>query len=818
MYQLALSESVTRITLSFENQTLNTKPNDPGALIGKPMTRKEDLRLLTGRGRYSDDVSLPQQAYAAIVRSPHAHAEILSIDAGAALALPGVLAVYTFADLEADGVKPIAPDYTFMGPVEVQRTMPDVVLENIDGSPMYDSPYHLLARDRARFAGQSVAMLVAESAMIAKDGAELVAVDYATLPAVTDTRRAAKPDAPRLWEHAASNICLDSEHGDKAGTDAAFEKAAHVVRFETWISRVTGVPMEPRTAVGVYDAASGRYTLYAGSGGTNRQKMEIAGILGVTPDKVRVVAWDIGGNFGTKNSLYPEFPLLCWASRKLGRPVKWTCERSEGFVSDYQGRDLAVDAELALDAEGRFLALRLSNLSNLGAHVASIIPLRKGVTMMTGQYRIPVAYVRARGVLSNTPATIPYRSAGRPEAIYILERLIELAARRTGIDANELRRRNLVTQHEQPYRNAAGVTYDGGDYVRSMDIALSISDWAGFPARREQSRRRGMLRGIGAANYIEITMGFPREWSQITVRPESRDEGEIEVVVGTLSSGQGHETSFTQCVSDWMGVPFERVRLVQGDTDRVPVGGGSHSGRSMRMAGFVMGKASQAVIERGRSVAAHLLEAAAADIEFANGRFAVKGTDRSIGLFEVAVAAVSSPDMPEALQGPLGAQHEELFKVGGFPYGTQICEVEIDPETGVVQIVRYTAVDDVGRAINPLILDGQTHGAMVQGAGQILGEHCHYDPESGQLLAGSLLDYPLSRADQFPSFVTELMEIPSPSNPLGVRAGGEGGTTPALAVVTNAIVDALSGLGIEHIEMPATPDRVWRTIRQARAR
>lgn len=791
---------------------------DSAALIGKPVTRKEDLRLLTGKGRYSDDVSLPQQAYAAIVRSPHAHAEILSIDASAALALPGVLAVYTFAELSADGIKPIAPDYTFMGPVEVQRTMPDVVLENIDGSPMYESPYHLLAHDRARFAGQSIAMVVATSAMIAKDAAEAVVVDYRTLPAVTDTRAAAKPDAPRLWEHAKSNICLDSEHGDKAETDAAFAKAAHVVRFETWISRVTGVPMEPRTAVGAYDAASGRYTLYAGSGGTNRQKMEISGILGVPPDKVRVVAWDIGGNFGTKNSLYPEFPLLCWASRKLNRPVKWTCERSEGILSDYQGRDLAVDAELALDADGRFLALRLSNLSNLGAHVASIIPLRKGVTMMTGQYRIPVAYVRARGVLSNTPATIPYRSAGRPEAIYILERLIELAARRTGIEANELRRRNLVTQSEQPYRNAAGVTYDGGEYVRSMDIALTLSDWAGFPARREQSRQRGMLRGIGLANYIEVTMGFPREWSQVTVRPESREEGEIEVVVGTLSSGQGHETSFTQCVSDWMGVPFERVRLVQGDTDRVPVGGGSHSGRSMRMGGFVMGKASQAVIEKGRAVAAHLLEAAATDIEFSKGRYAVKGTDRSVGLFEVAVAAVSSPNIPEALQGPLTAQHEELFKVGGYPYGTQVCEVEIDPATGVVQIIGYAAVDDVGRAINPLILDGQTHGAMVQGAGQILGEHCYYDPESGQLLAGSLLDYPLSRADQFPSFVTELMEVPSPSNPLGVRAGGEGGTTPALAVVTSAIVDALSEFGIEHIEMPATPDRVWRAIRQARTR
>ncbi|MCC6474939.1 MAG: xanthine dehydrogenase family protein molybdopterin-binding subunit [Burkholderiales bacterium] len=785
---------------------------DPSALIGKPIPRREDQRLLTGRGRYSDDIHLPGEARAAITRSPHAHARIVAIDTRAALAVPGVLAVYTCADLLADGVQAIAPDYSFLGPVQVQRTLPDVVLENRDGAPIYDSPYHLLARDRVRFAGQSVAMVVAESAMAAKDGAEAVEVQYQPLPSVTDTRDAAKPGAPRLWEHAASNVCLDAEHGDAAATDAAFAAAAHVVRFETWISRVTGVPMEPRTAVADYDAASGRCTLYAGSGGTNRQKREIAAVLGVPMDKVRVLAYDIGGNFGTKNSLYPEFPLLCWASKRLGRPLKWTCDRSEAFLSDYQGRDLAVEAELALDAGGRFLALRLSNLSNLGAHAASIIPLRKGVSIMTGQYRIPAARVRARGVLSNTPATIPYRSAGRPEAIYVLERLIELAARRTGIDALELRRRNLVRADEHPYRNASGVAYDNGDYPRSMESALSVSDWAGFPARREASRRRGMLRGIGIANYIEITTGFPREWSEISVLPESAQGGEIEVAVGTLSSGQGHETSFTQCVADWLGVPLERVRLVQGDTDRVPVGGGSHSGRSMRLAGVVMGKASQAIIEKGRRIAAHRLEAAPPDIEFARGRFTVKGTDRSLGLFEAALAANGDGSLPRELQGPLSAQHEEMFTVAGFPYGTQVCEVEIDPETGAVQIVAYSAVDDVGRAINPLILDGQTHGAMVQGAGQILGEHCHYERESGQLLSGSLMDYPLPRADQFPSFVTELMEIPAPGNPLGVRAGGEGGTTPALAVLTNAIVDALSAFGVEHLEMPATPERVWRAI------
>ncbi|OGA09396.1 MAG: hypothetical protein A3H33_10500 [Betaproteobacteria bacterium RIFCSPLOWO2_02_FULL_65_20] len=789
-------------------------PSDFG--IGQPVRRKEDFRLLTGRGRYSDDYSLPGQVYAAILRSPHAHARVATVDASGARAMPGVLGVFTGADVAADRLKPISPDYAFLGPVEVQRRLPDVVLQNRDGSPIYDSPYHLLAQDRVRFAGQAVAMVVADSVARAKDAAEAIVVDYEALPAVTATPDAVKPDAPRLWDHAASNICVDADVGDAEATDAAFSRAAHVVRLETWISRVTGAPMEPRACLGSYDAATGRYTLYAGSGGSNRMKRESADILGVPQEAVRVLAHDIGGNFGTKNSLYPEFVLVLWASRKIGRPVKWTCERSEAFVSDYQGRDLVVKAELALDRDGRFLALRSTNLSNLGAHAASIIPLRKGVSILNGLYRVPVCHYRAQAVLSNTPSTIPYRSAGRPEAMYVIERLIELAARKTGIDAIELRRRNLISPDELPYRNPSGVTYDSGDYERSMNIALDIGDWKGFPARRAASQARGLLRGIGLANYIELTMGFPREWTEITVSPQ----GEVELAIGTLSSGQGHETSFAQCVSEWLGVPFESVRHVQGDTDRIPVGGGSHSGRSMRMGGVVMGTAVKQVIDKGKRIASHLLEAAQADIDFAGGRFVVKGTDRSVGLFETAAAAVvgEGGDLPEELRGPLSGQHEELFTAGGFPYGTQVCEVEIDPETGVVAIVRYAAVDDVGRVINPMILDGQTHGAMVQGAGQILGEQCRYDPESGQLLSGSFMDYPMPRADQFPFFVTELMQVPSASNPLGVRAGGEGGTTPALAAVTNAIVDALSEFGVEHLEMPATPDRVWRAIQHGRAR
>ncbi|MSQ73657.1 MAG: xanthine dehydrogenase family protein molybdopterin-binding subunit [Betaproteobacteria bacterium] len=781
--------------------------------IGKPVRRKEDARLLKGQGRYSDDVNLEGQAHAAILRSPHAHARIVSIDAKVARSMPGVLAVLDGTDVAADGLKPLAPDFAFLGTPEQQRQMPDVQLSNRDGSKIFDSPYPLLAQDRVRFTGQAIAMVVADTAGRARDAAEAIEIEYAPLPAVTATAAAARPGAPRLWDHASSNVCLDAEVGDAATTDAAFARADHVVRLETWISRVTGVPMEPRACVGSYDTPSQRYTLHAGSGSSHRLKRDSADVLGVAHDAVRVLADDIGGNFGTRNSTYPEFVLALWAARKLARPVKWTSDRSEGFLSDYQGRDLVVEAELALDRDGRFLALRSTNISNLGAHAASIVPLKKCVGILSGLYRIPVCHYRALAVHSNTPSTIPYRSAGRPEAMFVIERLIEIAAREHGFDAIELRRRNLILPSELPYRNPSGVTYDCGEYERSMDTTLALADWAGFPARRAESRARGMLRGIGLANYIEVAMGFPREWTELTVQPG----GEVEVAIGTLSSGQGHETSFAQCVSEWLGVPFESIRLVQGDTDRIPLGGGSHSGRSMRMAGVVMGKAAQGVIERGRRIASHLLEAAPADIEFSAGRFSVQGTDRSIGLFEAAAVAARGDGLPDELQGPLAAQWLESFTAAAYPYGAQVCEVEIDPDTGVVQILRYAGVDDVGRAINPLILHGQTHGAIVQGAGQILGEQCLYDGDSGQLLSGSLMDYALPRADQFPAFKTELMEVPSPTNPLGVRAGGEGGTTPALAAVTNAIVDALAEFGIIHFEMPASPQRVWRAIQAGRA-
>jgi aerobic carbon-monoxide dehydrogenase large subunit len=653
-------------------------------------------------------------------------------------------------------------------------------------------------------------MVVAETVDAARDAVEHIVIDYEPLAPLVGGVAAAEPDAIQLYDDIA-NVCIDADVGDAAATAAAFAQAVHIAKLDTWVHRVTGVPLDARAALGVYDVDSGRYTLFAGSGGVVRQKRELAGVLRVPEAAVRVVSGDVGGNYGTRNAFYPEFALVAWAAKRICRPVKWTCERSEAFASDYQGRDQAIQAELALDANGRFLALRGSVICNAGAHSVMYVPLVKCTELLTSVYRVPVADIRARAVLSTTPPTTPYRSAGRPEAMFVIERLIDIAARQFGYDRIELRRANLIPASAQPYANPLGMTYDSGDYERSMDSALALADWRGFSKRRREAIRRGQLRGIGLANYIEATSGSPREYARITVEPERS----IEVVVGTLSSGQGHETSFAQCVAEWLGVPIERVRLIQGDTDVVPVGGGSHSGRSMRMASIVMGRASELIIAKATKLAAHVLETDTTDIEFGDGQFKVRGTDRSVGLFEVAAAARERNDLPEDLRGPLWAECDQTIRMAAFPFGSHVCEVEIDPETGFVEIVSYTAVDDVGRAVNPLILHGQTHGAIVQGVGQALWEQCSYEPESGQLLSGSFMDYAMPRASMLPSFTTELSETPAPGNTLGVRAGGEGGTTPSLAVVVNAIVDALAGYGVAHFEMPVTSERIWRAIRQS---
>ena len=770
------------------------------AAIGEPFVRKEDAELVTGQGRFSDDINLPGQAYAVTVRSPHAHARIRGIDVSAAMAVPGVIAVLTGADAIEDGLKPI-PHRPILGP-------PDIALGKRDASDKFLSSHRVLPTDKARFAGEAVAMVVADSLGAAKDAAERVTVDFEPLPAVSETIDAIAPDAPLVWDEARSNVCVDAEVGDAAATARAFERATHIVKLQTWVQRVTGVPLEPRAAVGSHDRATGRTTLYAGSGGVVRQKHELASVLDVPADRIRVVSGDVGGNFGTRNAFYPEFALVAWASRRIGRPIKWTCERHEAFLSDYQGRDLFVEAELALDAEGRFLALRGSNISNVGAHTVSFVPLTKGVSVMSSIYHIPAAWVRARAVMSNTPPTNPYRSAGRAEVMFVMERLIDLAALTHGFDRLELRRRNLIRADAMPYTNPLGLTYDSGEYARAMASALALGRWDDFPQRRRAAAGSGKRRGIGIANYIEFTTGAPREWTKITVLPEGR----VDVAIGTLSSGQGHRTSFAQLVTDWLGVPFDCVNLIQGDTDIVPVGGGSHSGRSMRLAGIVIGNASDALIAKAKRIAAHVLEAAEHDIEFTRGNFLVKGTDRSIGIFDVAREAVGRNDLVGELSGPLAAESDEIVTVGGFPYGSHVCEVEVDLELGTVEIVGYAAVDDVGRAVNPRILHGQTHGAIAQGIGQALNEGCVYDRNNAQLLSGSFMDYAIPRARDLPSFATEISEVPARNNPLGVRAGGEGGTTPALAAVVNAIVDALKEFGVRHLEMPVTPERVWRAM------
>ena len=767
--------------------------------IGQPVRRREDFRLLTGKGCYSDDFNFPDQAYGVMVRSPHAHATIRSIDTTAAATAPGVLAVLTGRDLLADGLKPIPHSVGTRHPA-------DITLENKDGSPPFIPPHFPMTADEARHCGEIVAMVVATTVAAAKDAAELVAVAYQPLPAVAHALMAVEPGAPRARGDAPSNTSIDAEIGDPAATNAAFANAAHIVKFETWVQRIAGVPMEPRAATGIYDRDTGRYTLYAGIGGAVRPKQDLAKILGVAEDEVRVVMHEVGGNFGTRGSFNPEFALVTWAARRVGRPIKWTCERQEAFLCDYQARDLAVTAELALDSEGKFLAMRGSNIVNSGAYPISYGPLAKGVEIMSSIYHMPAVHFRARAAITNTVPTRPYRSSGRPEVMFVMERLIDRAAKQFGFDRLELRRRNLVPESAMPYRNPFGMVYDSGAYHQVMERVVALGDWSGFPARRAEARKRGKYRGIGVANYVDTATGTPRERAEVTVLPDQV----VEVVVGTVSNGQGHETSFAQLIGEWLGVPIDTVRLVTGDTDRVSVGGGSHSGRALRLASIVMLNASRDVIAKGLKIASHVLEASTNDLEFVDGQFMIKGTDRSLGIFEVAAAALRRNDLPDDLRGPLSAESDETVNIASFPYGCHVCEVEVDPETGVVELARYTAVDDVGRAVNPMIVHGQIHGGITQGVGQAMSEHCFYDRETGQLLSGSLMDYAMPRADTLPFFATELSEIPTPTHPLGIRPAGEGGTTPVLGVVNNALVDALGEFGVTHIEMPATPERVWR--------
>jgi len=770
--------------------------------IGHPIRRKEDARLLTGKGRFTDDFALDGQTYAALVRSPHPHARIVRIDKSAAEKMPGVLAVLTGADCKTDGIKPIPH-------TPVPSTKFDMKLTAPDGGPVFAGPHMLLPADKVRHVGEAVAMVVAETRAQAMDGAEAVEVEYEELPFVVHSEDALKPGAPLVWDEIAGNVPCDTMFGDKDKTDRAFEKAAHVVKAEFNIVRVTGVPMELRSCLADFDAASGKYTLYAGSGGAVRQKIELVQVLGIAPDKLRVLSYDVGGNFGTRNRPFVEFGLVLWAAGKIKRPVKYTATRSEAFLTDYQGRDLVTKVELAFDDKGKILAMRADNISNAGARCVSLSPLSKGSGLITGSYDIPAATLRARAVFTNTMPTNAYRSSGRPEVTFAIERLMDLAADRLGIDRVRIRRKNFVKPKAMPYRNATGMLYDSGTYEANLGLAIKIADAEGFKQRKREAKKRGRLLGLGIAPYVESSIGSPKERTEITVRPN----GVVDVVIGTQPSGQGHETSFAQVVADLIAVPHAAINVIIGDTDIVSVGGGSHSGRSMRHAATVIAKGVPELIAKGKSVAAHILNAPVDKVEFKDGRFSSPTSNRSFDFLELAKEAARANLPKDALA--VAADNEMHDPV--FPNGCAVCEVEIDPDTGALDLTRYAAVDDVGRCINPLIVHGQTHGGIAQGVGQALWEQCYVDPSSGQPLTGSFMDYGMPHAHTLPSFKAEIVEVLSPTNPLGIKAGGEGGTTPALAVIVSAIVDALRDFGIKDIQMPATPYAIWQAIQNAKA-
>ena len=772
--------------------------------VGRPLPRKEDLRLITGKGRFTDDFSLPGQVWAAMVRSPHPHARILNIDASAALRMPGVLAVYTGADCARDGLGHIPHN-------PVPSTKFDVKLTSPGGGTIFIGDHRLLPDDRARHVGEAVAMVVAETREQAYAAAEQVHVDYDVLPWTADSEAAATPGAPRLYDELPNNNFVDSTFGDVAATDAAFARATHVVTMKTHVGRVTGVPLEPRAALGHYDAQTGRYTLYAGGGGAVRQKRELTEVLGEDLQNVRVLSYDVGGNFGTRNRVYVEFGLVLWASKKLGRPVKFRAERSESFLTDYQGRDLVSEVSLALDKDGKFLAMRASNLNNAGSRCVSLSPLSKGSGLITGSYDIPYATLRSRAVFTNTMPTQAYRSSGRPEVTFAIERLVDKAARELGFDRIELRRRNLIRPEQMPYTNAVGSPYDSGTYEANMDRVLGLADWNGVEARRAEARARGKILGVGFANYVESSIGSPRERADIVVRPSG-----VEVVIGTQPAGQGHETSFAQVTADLLGVPFDSITVTLGDTDIVtrrrrhafrPVDAACEYGDSAGASADLIAKG--APWRRTRS-ACPPTQCSSRTACFARGE-----RNLTFTWFDLARIA-EEPGLPEPLRGGLKVRRDNEMHQPVFPNGACVCEIEIDPDTGGMEITRYTTIDDVGRCINPLIVHGQTHGGIAQGVGQALWEECAIDPGSGQPTSGSFMDYGMPRFDNMPSIKSEIVEVLSPTNPFGIKAGGEGGTTPAPAVIMSAVEDALAPFAPFDLEMPVTPLKVWTIIEAAR--
>ena len=769
--------------------------------IGQPVPRKEDPRLLRGEGRYSDDVSLPGQAYAAIVRSRYAHGVIRKIDTEEARAMPGVLAVYTAADIDAAG----------FGAFKCVIAFP-----NRDGTPMHAPTWSALASDKVRYVGDAIACVIAETAAQAKDAAEAVVVDIDPLPAVTDAKAASEPGAPQLYGDVPGNICLDYHFGDAEKVSAAFAKAAHVTQLEIVNNRLVVCAMEPRSAVAKYEPGSGRWTIYTGCQGVFGLKNQLANdILKVPGDKVHVVTGNVGGSFGMKAQAFPEYVCLFHGAKSLGRPVKWTDERSESFVSDLHGRDHLASCELALDAEGRFLAIRVTNYGNMGAHLAAVAPLMptlNTIKNMVGVYRTPLAEISTKCVYTNTSPVSAYRGAGRPEGNYYMERLVETAAAEMGIDRAELRRRNHIQPEQIPFATAVATTYDSGDFSAILQQALDAADWSGFEKRRAESRARGKLRGRGIGNYLEVTAPPMKEMGGI--RFES--DGSVTIITGTLDYGQGHASPFAQVLTTKLGVPFEKIRLLQGDSDELIAGGGTGGSKSLMASGAAIVEASDKVIEQGKQIASFVLEAAVADIEFAGGRFTIVGTDRGVGIMELAAKLRSGLRLPPELPQSLDVKHVFEQAPSAFPNGCHVAEVEIDPETGVTEVVKYTMVNDFGIIVNPLLVEGQLHGGVVQGIGQALMERTVYD-EDGQLLTGSYMDYALPRASDLPSFAFLSHPVPAKTNPLGAKGCGEAGCAGSLPAVMNAVVDALRERGITHFNMPATPHRVWQALAAAHA-
>jgi carbon-monoxide dehydrogenase large subunit len=767
--------------------------------VGQSVPRSEDPMLLRGKGHYTDDVSLPGQAYAVMVRSRNAHGIIGAIDADAARKMPGVLGVYTAADLQGYGpLKCIVP------------------FKNRDGSPMKKPWRGALATDKVRYVGDPVAFVVAETVLAAKDAAEAVLLEIEALPAVISAEDAARDGAPLLYDDVPGNVSLDYHYGDADAVNAAFAAAAHVTRLKLVNSRIVVNAMEPRAALAAYDG--GRFTLYVGSQGVFGMRAHIAEALGVAATDVRILSGQVGGSFGMKAAVFPEYICVLHAARALGRPVKWTDERSGSFFSDSHGRDHDVTGELALAEDGTFLAVRIAGFADMGAFLSPMAPMPgtlNTVRNVQGMYRTPLIEVSAKCTFTNTSQIGPYRGAGRPEGNYYMERLIDAAAAEMRIDRIALRRRNQIRPQDLPYKTASGMTYDSGDFAALTKQAFELADGKGFARRKRESLRRGKLRGLGIGNFLEVTAPPSKELAGIVFNAD----GTVTLTTGTLDFGMGHATPFAQVLSEKLGIPFEKISLVQGDSDRIVMGGGSGGSKSLMHSGTAIVEAAAKVIEKGKEIASHVLEAAASDIEFRHGRFVIAGTDRAISLVELAqmlrnggaklpADAPQSLDVTHVSDGPGAAT---------FPNGCHIAEVEVDPETGVVEVVKYSCVNDFGTVVNPMIVAGQLHGGVVQGIGQALMEMTVYD-DDGQLLTGSFMDYAMPRAADVPSFVLAEHPVPAKTNPLGVKGCGEAGCAGALTSVVNAVVDALADRGIRHLDMPLTPFRIWQALRAAPGR